>query len=111
MSEAQRASVLRALHASDIWAALRLPANAAADVVRQAFRRESRLLHPDKNPLPEAEAAFKKLRSLLPKGPPPSAVASTTADAADAASVKADAAAEQAALASQGGAQGGAQGA
>ena len=46
---------MRALRASDIWAALRLPTNAASDVVRQAFRRESRLLHPDKNPLPEAE--------------------------------------------------------
>ena len=56
MSDAQRASILRTLQASDIWVALRLPANAAADVVRQAFRRESRLLHPDKNPMPEAEA-------------------------------------------------------
>ena len=56
MSDAQRASILRTLQASDIWMALRLPANAAADVVRQAFRKESRLLHPDKNPMPEAEA-------------------------------------------------------
>ena len=56
MSDAQRASILRPLQASDIWMALRLPANAAADVVRQAFRKESRLLHPDKNPMPEAEA-------------------------------------------------------
>ena len=56
MSDVQRASILRTLQASDIWMALRLPANAAADVVRQAFRKESRLLHPDKNPMPEAEA-------------------------------------------------------
>lgn len=56
MSDAQRASILRTLQASNIWTALRLPANTTADVVRQAFRRESRLLHPDKNPMPEAEA-------------------------------------------------------
>ena len=64
MSDAQRASILRTLQASNIWTALRLPANTTADVVRQAFRRESRLLHPDKNPMPEVEARLHTVRPL-----------------------------------------------
>ena len=89
MSNAQRDSLLRVLAASDIWSALGLPEHAAAEAVRQAFRRESRLLHPDKNPLPEAEAAFKKLRALLPDGPPPSTASTSTAAAATSSSAAA----------------------
>ena len=62
MSDAQRAAVAHALSApEDARTILRVSATAGEDEIRRAYRRACILLHPDKNPLPDAAAAFQRV--------------------------------------------------
>ena len=61
MSHDQRTAVRRTLSAGSPAQCLELPSSYSRADVRRAYKFLARLLHPDKNPLPEAERAFKKL--------------------------------------------------
>ena len=78
MSDAQRAAVAHALSApEDARTILRVSATAGEDEIRRAYRRACILLHPDKNPLPDAAAAFQRVERAktalanAPGAPPP----------------------------------------
>ena len=89
MSAAQRDAIARTLLASD-YDILGVPTSVDESTLKKAYKAMCKLLHPDKNELEGAEAAFKKvgiafnalISRLPPVAPTPMPVSSTTHAAA-----------------------------